>query len=60
MTERSIARDAAEAWHGRVIEMIESGDVMGAVDLYERHLREAPTSRWNGMLFRPGVCHLVR
>jgi DNA-binding GntR family transcriptional regulator len=37
----AIARDAAEAWHGRVIEMIEAGDVDAAVDLWERHLREA-------------------
>ena len=37
----AIARDAAEAWHGRVIELIEAGDAEGAVDLWERHLREA-------------------
>ena len=37
----AVARNAAEAWHGRVIEMIEAGDAEGAVDLWERHLREA-------------------
>jgi GntR family transcriptional regulator, transcriptional repressor for pyruvate dehydrogenase complex len=37
----AVARDAAEAWHARVIDMIEAGDADGAVDLWERHLREA-------------------
>jgi GntR family transcriptional repressor for pyruvate dehydrogenase complex len=36
-----VARHAAEDWHGPVIEMIEAGDVTGAVDLWERHLEEA-------------------
>lgn len=35
-----IARDAA-AWHGRLIEMIEAGDVDGAVAHWEQHLRSA-------------------
>ena len=37
----AIARDAAESWHGRVIEMIEAGDADGAADLWDRHLHEA-------------------
>ena len=36
-----IARDAAECWHAPLIDMIEAGDVDGAVDHWERHLQEA-------------------
>jgi DNA-binding FadR family transcriptional regulator len=36
-----IARRAAQEWHGRLIEMIEAGDVEGAVAHWEQHLREA-------------------
>jgi DNA-binding FadR family transcriptional regulator len=36
-----IARDAADLWHGPLIDMIEAGDVDGAVSHWERHLKHA-------------------
>jgi DNA-binding FadR family transcriptional regulator len=36
-----IARDAAQEWHGRLIDMIEAGDVDSAVAHWEEHLRQA-------------------
>jgi GntR family transcriptional regulator, transcriptional repressor for pyruvate dehydrogenase complex len=36
-----IARNAAQQWHGGLIEMIEAGDVDGAVAHWEQHLRQA-------------------
>ena len=36
-----VARDAAECWHGPLIDMIEAGDVDGAVSHWARHLEHA-------------------
>ena len=36
-----IAHDVAECWHAPLIDMIEAGDVDGAVAHWERHLQEA-------------------
>jgi DNA-binding GntR family transcriptional regulator len=36
-----IACEAADTWHGPLIDLIESGDVDAAVAHWERHLRRA-------------------